>query len=395
MYFENVIGNKKIQKLLIKEFYLNRVPHAQLFVGPEDCFQLPMAIAFSSYLFCKNRDEEDACGHCSDCKKMSKLIHPDLHFFFPTIKTEKEEKLSKSKTSFPVFQKALLINPNLNIHDWQLYLKTENKTLGIRTRDVLEIKSISNLKSYEGGYKVFIVWGAETMNQRASNTFLKSLEEPGEKTIFILISNTPPDLLPTIQSRLQIKRFKKMETETLLNHFKKRNPDLKDETILNYISKYSKNYNKIKLGIDNELHTNSLDDMFVFWIRLCFLAVTPKSKLKNPETQKKDYVMPLLINWCKNIGEQERHMQLEFIKIAIEIFRKAFLFNYNASFVKYDLFKDTDFSLDNFSKYINQNNIVNIVDLLNIAYYSLSRYANSKLLFLDLSFNLGGFLQKN
>ena len=395
MYFENTLGNKKIQNLLIQEVSVNRIPHAQLFVGPEGCFKLPMAIAFATYLFCKNKGPHESCKDCEDCAKMSKLTHPDLHFFFPTIKTEKEEKKSKSKDGFSVFQQTLLNNPSMNMRDWQMKLKSENKTISIRTRDILEIKNISNLRSYGGGYKVFIVWCAETMNVQASNTFLKSLEEPSDNTIFILISHRPLELLPTITSRLQIKRFQKIESSVLLNHFKKINPDLNKKSILNYISEFSHNYNEIKNCLEAGPQLNPLENMFVSWVRLAFLSANPRAKLKNAENNNKDAVIPLLIDWCNDMGKQEKHTQLEFIQMTIGVFRHVFLLNYNFANSKYDNLNDLGFSLNQFSKYITRNNVLEIVSLLDTSHSSLIRYANSKLLFLDLSFCLGNLLRKN
>ena len=217
MYFKHILGNDSVKKLLVKEVLKNRIPHAQLFTGAPGAGKLGLALAFTSYLFCENKQTDDSCGECDNCTKMTKLSHPDIHFFYPTIKTETTEKTSKSKKNFPEFQRELMQNPHLSLHDWEKHTKGENKKTSIRIADATTIQKIYNLRPYQGLYKVFIIWGAEKMNLETSNSLLKVLEEPSINTVFILISNRPDDLLKTILSRVQVKLFSKISSNLIFN----------------------------------------------------------------------------------------------------------------------------------------------------------------------------------
>ena len=113
MYFKDVLGNGELKKNLIKEVANGRIPHAQLFHDSSQC-GMPVALAFSMYLFCDNKSTNDSCGSCSSCCKMLKLTHPDLHFFYPTIGYTKE---SGSKATFSQFQKLILNDAYLRLAD--------------------------------------------------------------------------------------------------------------------------------------------------------------------------------------------------------------------------------------------------------------------------------------
>tara|TARA_B100000530_G_scaffold217873_1_gene139882 strand:- start:1313 stop:2503 length:1191 start_codon:yes stop_codon:yes gene_type:complete len=395
MYFNNVLGNELVKKLLLAEFHSNRVPHAQLFFGEDASQQLPMALAFSSFIFCKKRSSSDACGQCSSCVKMSKLIHPDLHFFYPTIKIQKgEEKKSESKKYFPKLQETLLENPAVNINKWETNLHSTKKA-SIRSADLVKMCDIANLKSYEGEYKIFIIWGADKIIQKSSSILLKTLEEPRAKTVFILIANNPNLILPTITSRLQVKRFEKINKDILTEYFEKKFPHIEKNKITSEINNYKNNYYDILDQLKENNNDDSVISEFINWIRLCFLCVNQKSKCMNPKTNEIESVMIQLISWCNMMADCDKNFQNQLINKAIEVIREAFLLNYDLQTLICKKTKHPNFSIHLFSKYIQHNNIAEILSLLSNANYCLDRYANSKILFLDLSFNLGKLLNKN
>lgn len=376
MYFQNILGNNGIKTVLIKEVCSNRIPHAQLFNGAKGAGQLPMALAFVMFLFCRDRKTEDSCGKCASCVKMLKLIHPDLHFFFPT-----KGAKSSSKDHFLEFQKILKQNPYINTNDWYKNHKITSKG-DIKVRDAKIINKIINLKAYEGAYKVFIIWLPETMNLITSNKLLKHLEEPSQNTLFIFISENSDILLPTIISRLQIKTFKQIETKEMLTSLKKKYPELEDIFIEKIIHENQNNYNNILKKIDNQINEDEIHNNFIDWIRLCFLARNKKS-------------IPDLINWCEDMSKSEKPLQLEFIKVSTTIIRHAFLLNYSPSIELYPKITHPNFNLKKFANYLTKNNIYKICSLLDNSYNYLGRYANSKILFLDLSFSLGKLLNKS
>ena len=377
MLFINVLGHSDIKEVLINDVSNGRIAHAQLFSEIDGVSALPMALAFSMYLFCKNQSISDSCGTCASCKKMLKLVHPDLHFFFPS-KSAGTIK-SGSKESFPEFQKLLLNNPYFNESDW--YMSNNMKTPGeIRVSDARVINKIANLKSYEGGFKVFIIWHAEKMNTEASNKLLKNIEEPNAKTVFIVITKSSNLLLPTIKSRLQAKVFKNLNVDILKNQIQQLYPDLNGDYINNQIHTFDYNYNDIIKHLSGKLEKYDNYNLFIDWVRLCFLSINKK--------QLSD-----LIEWCNSAASLERSKQLNFIKIAMELFRCGYLIKYHPS-IELPKITDDNFNFDKFANSIKSNNIIELVELLNNAFYALERYANSKILFLDLSFSIGKLLHK-
>ena len=377
MLFINVLGHNAIKEILIKEVSNSRIPHAQLFNENAGVSSLPMALAFSMYLFCKNKSLSDSCGTCASCKKMLKLVHPDIHFFFPS-KSAGSIK-SGSKESFPEFQKQLLNNPYFTESEW--YVSNGMKKSGeIRVSDARVINKIANLKSYEGGFKIFIIWHAEKMNTEASNKLLKNIEEPNSNTIFILMTKSANLLLPTIKSRLQTKVFKKLTIDTLKERINQLYPELHDEYINAKIEALDHNYNNIIQQLSGLIEPHNNYDMFVEWVRLCFLSI------------KKQQISDL-VEWCNNSASLEKSKQLDFIKTSLELFRCGYLLKYHPG-IRLPEINSANFNFGKFAKRIKSNNIIELAKLLNDAFYSLERHANSKILFLDLSFSIGKLLHK-
>ena len=397
MYLKDVLGNKTIKQFLVKEVNNNRVPHGQLFMGAKGSGKLAMAIAFATYLFCNHKKELDSCGDCSSCIKMFKLIHPDLHFVYPTIvqKTGSKKKVvSESKVKFSQFQEAILKNPYLSLQDWESSLGGKNKQAGIRKSDITIMCKLASLRSYEGVYKVFIIWGAEKMTAESNSALLKTLEEPSSNTIFILISSQHHALLKTISSRVQAKNFKKIDADLMLSHFKLNYPELDEKTIVNHIIDSDLNYSIVRNKLEDSSEIAETYDRFIEWIRLCFLSKNKKAQFLDPATKNKKHAIPELIEWCNTISDLERSLQIDFLIHACEVFRESFLLNYNSPIKARTTISNLDFNMQNFSKYVSHHNIKNIFNLLNECFYSIHRYGNSKILFLDLSFSLGKELHK-
>ena len=118
MFFRDVIGQEEIKQRLIQEVSEGRIPHAQLICGPEGVGKMPLAIAYARYISCTNRGETDACGACPSCVKFNKLVHPDVHFVFPIVKSSKGSVrrlycgLETSRTQQSVFQPESLAERN-------------------------------------------------------------------------------------------------------------------------------------------------------------------------------------------------------------------------------------------------------------------------------------------
>ncbi|RZJ98973.1 MAG: DNA polymerase III subunit delta', partial [Flavobacterium sp.] len=207
MQFSEILGQEYIKSHLTKSASSGRIPHAQLFVGPEGSGTLPMAIAYAQYILCNNSSTENEGGNESCNLKFDNISHPDLHFIYPTVTTDSVKTKPKSIDFLTEWRTFIQENPYGGLFDWYRTLGVQNKQGEIRVEDAESILKSLALKSYEGGYKVIIIWMADKMNIPSSNKLLKLLEEPTDKTLFILISENEEDIIQTIRSRCQVLHF--------------------------------------------------------------------------------------------------------------------------------------------------------------------------------------------
>ena len=190
--------------------------HAQLFLGPEGSGKLPLALAYAQYINCQNRQEDDSCGHCPSCIKFNKLIHPDLHFVYPVSKTKDSSDKPTSKEFLKPWRELVLENNGyINLTDWYEKIDIEKKQGIINADDCNNIIKTLSYKSFESEYKIMIIWMVEKLFHSAAPKILKILEEPPEKTLFILISENPDIIINTILSRTQLVKIPKIANNDL------------------------------------------------------------------------------------------------------------------------------------------------------------------------------------
>ncbi len=375
MKFSDIIGHQYIKNHLTQSADEQRIPHAQLFVGPEGSGTLPMAIAYAQYLICNNSNGENTGENVACNIKINKLQHPDLHFIFPNNKVKESDKEPYSEMFTEQWVEFVTEYPYGNLSDWQNFLGVGNKQTIINVRDAASILKKLSLKSYEGGYKVMIIWMPEKMNAEASNKILKILEEPPQQTVFILVSENEKALLQTITSRCQIIRFNSLSENEITEALLKQNKCDANEATL--IAKQAHgNYNKALKALNNTESDLPFDEWFVSWVRSAFLA---KTKAK---------VVADLILWSDDLAAIGREKQKLFLEYCLELFRQAFMLNYNVSELVYIHPKAGNFKLEKFAPFVHENNIFEIYKEVSDAIYHIERNGNPKLIFTDLSIKL-------
>lgn len=228
MFFSQIQGLEEVKNQLITSVENQHVAHAQLFAGREGSANLTMALAFANYINCQNKQGNDACGVCSTCSKTKKYIHPDYHFIFPTYTKTKKEAANKEEQRnqfLTDWRSFLLKNSYAGLSDWADFTKAENKQCTIGIDESRKLLQDVSLKAFESEYKIFFIWLPEYMNDSASNSLLKVLEEPPKKTLLFLITNDLEQILPTILSRTQIVHVRPFSDEeiqdSLINQFYK------------------------------------------------------------------------------------------------------------------------------------------------------------------------------
>ena len=373
MIFADIPGLPEVKNILVKSIKANHSAHAIMFLGKPGSANLATALAYATYLNCENRNENDACGNCAACIKMNKFIHPDFHFLMPTAgKVDGDAEQAKLLVEWRSF---LLAYPYADHTLWGQALGAENKQLGIKIDESRKLVSQLTLKAFEGQYKIALIWLPEFMNTAAANMLLKTLEEPSEKTVFLLVCNDIEKVIVTIQSRCQLVYIRDFEDEEILSHLQHKGIE-KDLAIkATYLSNgnLQEALDLSQQGVVSEGYIGQFRD----WMRLCF----------NYQNNLKD-----IVNFSDKMQSTGREEQKNFLINSIKFFNEALLKKYTGN----DLVRLKDEELDfinNFSKVVNEHNISTIIQELTHAHYHIERNAIGSLTFLDLSLKLGQLLR--
>ena len=381
MHFSEIIGQEHLKNHLTKSADAGRIPHAQLFVGPEGSGTLATAIAYAQYILCNNNGGENSNGNESCNIKFSNLTHPDLHFIYPTVTALGITSKPKSIDFIKEWRDFISQNSYGSLFDWLNFLEAGNKQGEIRVDDAQEILRLLSLKSYEGGYKIAIIWMADKMNIAASNKLLKLLEEPTDKTLFLLIAENEEDIIQTILSRCQVLHFNGLSenniAERLMTDF---NIDQREAKKIAHQAQG--NFNKALKFINENGEDATFEEWFVEWVRAAFRAKRNASAISD------------LIKWSETIAGIGRETQKKFLNYCIEMFRQALLINYQTTSLVYMEPKVAKFKLENFAPFVNGSNIDAIFTELSDAIYHIERNGNAKIILTDLSIKLTRLIHK-
>ncbi|WP_297328346.1 DNA polymerase III subunit delta' [uncultured Bacteroides sp.] len=367
--FKDIIGQEATQKRLIQEVQEGRIPHAQLFCGPAGVGKLPLALAYARYICCPHHTETDACGTCPSCVKWDKLVHPDVHFVFPIVNKAKGGKASVCNDFLPQWRQQLLASPYFYLNHWLDSMGAENKQAQIFAQESDEIIRKLNLKSSEGGYKVTIVWQPEKMNPTCANKLLKLLEEPPEKTVFLLVSEAPEMILSTILSRTQRFNIPKIEeTEVAVALQTKYGVQPKDSETIAHLANgnFIKALETIHLNEENELFFN----LFVSLMRLSYQRKIREMK-----------------QWSEQLAGIGRERQKNFLEYCQRMIRENFIYNLHRREMNYMTLPEQNFAT-RFAPFINERNVMGIMDELSEAQIHIEQNVNARMIFFDFSLKM-------
>ncbi len=373
MLFNEIIGQTAVKERLLRSVKEGKIPHAQLFAGKEGVGKLPLAIAFAQYVCCTDKKENDACGACPSCVKFSKLVHPDLHFVFPVVKPGTSAVVCDNFVE--EFREIILEKKYFSYNDWLQKLNAGNKQATIYVNESNEINRKLSLKSYESDYKIMIIWQPEKMNDECANKLLKIIEEPPSKTLFILVSENPDAIITTIQSRTQRINIPNIEIAELRNaitsHFTIAAEDAGDIAHIadgSYISAVE----TIEMSDENKENF----DRFISIMRLAYA--------KNVKGIKE---------WSEQMATIGRERQKSFLAYAQRMIRENFMLNFKHKELNYLTKNEYDFSV-RFSPFINERNVIDIMNEFALAESHIERNVNAKMVFFDLSLKFIVLLKK-
>lgn len=373
MQFSEVVGQEKLKDKLRSSVTNGRVAHAQMFVGSIGSGALPLALGFAQYLACKNRGDSDSCGTCDACRRYAKLEHPDLQLIFPKNKTQKvTHQHFSSKDFVGEWRAAVIANPYLNLNEWLSVLGIENKQGAINVDDSKEILHNLSYKAYEADHRVVLIWLVENMNISAANKLLKVLEEPPERTVFLLIAEDTENLLATIISRVQIHRMERLSEDAIVK--KLATDEVSAEEVRKFAHMADGDLSMTRTLLENKESITETIAFFINWMRACYGGQ-----------------MDVLRNLSDEFHALGRERQKDLLVQSTGIVRKVLMYRITPESKDRLLQEEMSF-VHKFSPFITPDNAPGLLKTLNDAHYHIERNANPRITFVDVSLKISDLI---
>jgi len=383
MFFKDIIGQKEIKQRLIQSVKDGYIPHARMISGPEGVGKMALALAYARYLSCTQRGEEDACGVCPSCIKYNKLAHPDLHFVYPIVKNDKKKK-EICDDYLKEWREFVLQSPYFNLNRWLDFIGADNSQGMIYAKESDEIIRKLNLKAYESEYKIMIVWLPEKMHEACANKLLKMIEEPPSNTVFLLVSENPDRVIGTIQSRTQSLPVPPIDNKSMrialldlyARHCEGEARSNDDRDIENIIHLANGNYLKALEQMESNEENHQHFELFMSIMRNCW-----KKDVKNMRLE------------AENFAGLGREKQKSFLSYAGMMIRESFFFLLHLPEINY-LNKEEARFTKNFSVFIKENNVIDLIDEFALAERHIESNVNPRTVFFDLSMKIAVLIKK-
>ena len=361
MQFKDIVGQEDLKNHLIQTVKDDRISHAQLFLGPEGSGSLALALAYGQYISCENKQAQDSCNECASCRKYNKLVHPDLHFSYPFFAKHKDDT---ALNFVEEWRKAFLDNPYLSLDEWRDHLSAENKQANINIAEAHSIISKLSLKPFESEYKVLIMWLPEYLD-REGNALLKIIEEPAQKTLFLLVAQNQDQILNTIISRTQIVKVPKLKTQDIEHYLiDKKEVQPARAAQLAYLSD-----GNLQAAMQLMYHQeNDEHELFFNWLRACW-------------GNKGLEIVSFTDGALAKMG---RENQKNFLKYGVQMMRECMLIIANSPQLVHLPEKELAF-ISKISQSLSLAKAEAIANEFEKAHFHIERNANPKILFLDVS----------
>ena len=367
MKFREITGQEELKRKLAAGIDAGRISHAQLFTGKPGAGALPLALAYVQYLNCRNRHNGDACGECPDCRQIEQLAHPDLHFVFPVNKQGKKSGEAVLSDDFlPLWREEInRTGGYFTLQEWFDRLDLGKTLKGmISAKEADEILRKLSFKSFEAEYKSVIIWMPETMNEEAANKILKILEEPWEKTLFILVSERSDLLLQTIRSRTQEIVVPRIANDVLEREAADKGEDdpHRRRTFARLAEGDLIELRHLLAGTADERREENFS-LFRSLMRLSYND-------KHLE----------LLSWAEEVAQLTRERQLSLLTDSARLLRDSYILHAGAADAVYLYGEEEDFCRK-FAPFISSRNIEPIMDETETARMQIARNGNPKIVF--------------
>ena len=370
MTFSEVIGQEEAKERLMQMVSEDRLPHAMMLCGPMGSGKLALAIAFGCYLLGRRPDHPDS-PNVPEHPMLQKLEHPDLHFTYPTIKlpSMKSDYKPVSDDFAKEWHELVMQSPYFTMEEWMEAMGGENQQAIITAGESDDLVRKLSLKSSQGGYKVSIVWLPERMNIECANKLLKLIEEPPQQTVFIMVSEEPEKLLETIRSRVQRIDIRKTDNDAIRRALIERRGIDEDSAL-----RISRLANGNWLTAIEELQADSEKGLFLDMYK-SLMRLAYQRKIRD------------LRKWSEQMAGMGREKQRRWLTYFLRMTRESFVYNFKEEELNY-MTADEEAFAQNFARFINENNILPISDLANLAIRDIGQNANAKIVFFDFALQI-------
>lgn len=375
MQSSEAIGQQEAWQRLMQLVDENRIPHALMFVGPQGSGKLALALAFASFLLGepwngKSMVDNEAMRH-NAVAMLTKWQHPDLHFSFPIIKpkgTASDHKMVCDDFA-KQWHELLAKGPYFTMEQWMTMMGAENQQAVIFEAESDALSHRLYLKPTQDGYKVSVIWLPERMNLTCANKMLKLLEEPPQKTVFLLVSEEPERLLETIRSRVQhfdVHRIADEDIEEALVARRGLDEDTAHRVARSAMGSWLQALQELDAGNENR----QFFDLFVMLMRKAYTRDLRELK-----------------NWSEAVAVFGREKQRRMLVYFLHLVRENFMYNFRQPDLNYMTSEEGHFA-QNFARFINERNVVEMGGLLQLAYRNIGQNANAKIVFFDLAMKM-------
>ncbi len=372
MKFKEVIGQEEAQQRLIQMVSEGRVPHAMMFCGPSGCGKMALALAFASYLLCKNSEgTDDSCGTCQQCAMLRSWSHPDLLFTYPVIKPSGSSADHKtiSDDYAREWREMLSEGPYFSMDQWLEKMKAGNQQALIYVAESEVLIRKLSMKSSQGGYKVNIIWLPERMREDCANKMLKIIEEPPQQTVFLMVCEEPERLLETIRSRVQRIDIKRIDTQAIEKALVERRAI--DEVMAHQIARASNgDWLKALEELDASNENHQFLDLFILLMRQAYMRNVKDLKV-----------------WSENVAALGRERQKRMLLYFQHLVRENFMYNFGNPELVYMTTAESNFA-KNFARFINEANVIEINDIFATALRDIGQNGNPKMVFYDVALKM-------
>lgn len=375
MRFRDIPGHDDVKRRLRELVDTGHVPHALLLEGPEGNGKFALARAYVQYLHCEHRTQDgDSCGVCPSCRQHETFNHIDTFFSFPVAKRT-GGKVTISDDYLAEFRSFITEHPYMDFEEWLAALDSPTSQPQIFVDEGAELLRKLNFKARSSNFKAVLMWLPERLKTETANKLLKLIEEPYEDTIFVLTSNKPAEILPTIYSRTQriaVRRYPDSEVEAFLTG---RGIDAGAAAELARLAEGNLNA-ALRLSTVPREKVQMLD-IFADLMRKGF---------------KRD--LPGLRKWALDMGAKGREQQMQFISYCARLFRENLMLHTSAGGAVTTLTPaEAQFS-SRFHPFVNERNVIGLFNAMNDAHRDISANGNAKIIFFDLAIKIVMLIRK-